>query len=114
MHPDLVVGGRFPDLELPDHRHERVSRLGDEAGGTIGPGIGRRLIRHGACQEHGGEADSRSEKPASAWRRSCRNGHGWNRRQIACGVGSVGRADEAARRRATLVTNVAVAPLEID
>jgi hypothetical protein len=24
MHPDLVVGGRFPDLELPDHRHERV------------------------------------------------------------------------------------------
>lgn len=22
MHPDLVIGKRFPDLELPDHRGE--------------------------------------------------------------------------------------------
>jgi peroxiredoxin len=22
MHTDLIVGGRFPDLELPDHRAE--------------------------------------------------------------------------------------------
>jgi hypothetical protein len=25
MHPELVVGGTFPDLELTDHRHQRVS-----------------------------------------------------------------------------------------
>ena len=24
MHPDLVVGGSFPDLELPDHREQPV------------------------------------------------------------------------------------------
>lgn len=24
MHPDLAVGGRFPDLELPDHRDHPV------------------------------------------------------------------------------------------
>jgi peroxiredoxin len=24
MHPDLVVGGRLPDLELPDHQGQRV------------------------------------------------------------------------------------------
>jgi len=24
MHADLVVGGRFPDLELPDHRRRAV------------------------------------------------------------------------------------------
>jgi hypothetical protein len=24
MHADLVVGGRFPDLELPDHRGQAV------------------------------------------------------------------------------------------
>jgi peroxiredoxin len=24
MHPDLVAGGRFPDLELPDHRGQGV------------------------------------------------------------------------------------------
>jgi peroxiredoxin len=29
MRRDLVVGGRFPDLELPDHRQEpvRLSKL---------------------------------------------------------------------------------------
>ncbi len=29
MHPDLVVGKRFPDLELPDHRGQptRLSEL---------------------------------------------------------------------------------------
>jgi peroxiredoxin len=29
MHTDLVVGGRFPDLELPDHRGDtlRLSTL---------------------------------------------------------------------------------------
>jgi peroxiredoxin len=29
MHPDLVIGGRFPDIELPDHTGEpqRVSKL---------------------------------------------------------------------------------------
>jgi peroxiredoxin len=29
MHKGLVVGGRFPDLELPDHRGEpvRLSKL---------------------------------------------------------------------------------------
>ena len=32
MHPDLSVGGRFPDLELPDHRGENV-RLSALAGG---------------------------------------------------------------------------------
>jgi peroxiredoxin len=32
MHVDLVVGGRFPDLELPDHRGEPV-RLSALAGG---------------------------------------------------------------------------------
>ena len=31
MHPDLVVGERFPDLELPDHRGEHV-RLSTLAG----------------------------------------------------------------------------------
>lgn len=25
MHPELVVGGKVPDLELPDHRGQRVS-----------------------------------------------------------------------------------------
>ena len=25
MHPDLVVGKRFPDLTLPDHRHQPVT-----------------------------------------------------------------------------------------
>jgi peroxiredoxin len=31
MHPDLVVGHRLPDLELPDHRHQavRLSKLAD-------------------------------------------------------------------------------------
>ncbi len=31
MHPDLVVGQRFPDLELPDHRPQpvRLSKLAD-------------------------------------------------------------------------------------
>ena len=24
MHPDLIVGGTMPDLELTDHRHQRV------------------------------------------------------------------------------------------
>lgn len=32
MHTDLVVGGRFPDLELPDHRGESV-RLSTLAAG---------------------------------------------------------------------------------
>jgi peroxiredoxin len=32
MHADLVVGGPFPDLELPDHRTEPV-RLSKLAGG---------------------------------------------------------------------------------
>jgi peroxiredoxin len=32
MDVDLVVGGRFPDLELPDHRGEPV-RLSALAGG---------------------------------------------------------------------------------
>ncbi len=32
MHRDLVVGGRLPDLELPDHRSERV-KLSDVARG---------------------------------------------------------------------------------
>jgi peroxiredoxin len=32
MHSDLVVGGRFPDLELPDHRGEPVT-LSALAGG---------------------------------------------------------------------------------
>ena len=31
MHTDLVVGGRFPDLELPDHRGQLV-RLSTLAG----------------------------------------------------------------------------------
>jgi peroxiredoxin len=31
MHTDLVVGGRFPDLELPDHRGQPV-RLSTLAG----------------------------------------------------------------------------------
>ena len=32
MHPDLVVGQRFPDLELPDHRRQpvRLSKLADQ------------------------------------------------------------------------------------
>ena len=32
MHPDLVAGGRFPDLELPDHRGTvvRLSALAGE------------------------------------------------------------------------------------
>ena len=32
MHPELVVGGRFPDLELPDHRGQamRLSALAGE------------------------------------------------------------------------------------
>jgi hypothetical protein len=25
MHPDLVVGKRFPDLTLPDHRHQPIT-----------------------------------------------------------------------------------------
>jgi peroxiredoxin len=25
MHPDLVVGQRFPDLTLPDHRQQSVT-----------------------------------------------------------------------------------------
>jgi peroxiredoxin len=25
MHPGLVVGGKIPDLELTDHRNQRVS-----------------------------------------------------------------------------------------
>jgi peroxiredoxin len=25
MQPELVVGGKFPDLELTDHRNQRVS-----------------------------------------------------------------------------------------
>jgi peroxiredoxin len=31
MHPDLLVGKRFPDLELPDHRRQtvRLSKLVD-------------------------------------------------------------------------------------
>jgi hypothetical protein len=32
MRTDLVVGGRFPDLELPDHREESV-KLGKLADG---------------------------------------------------------------------------------
>jgi peroxiredoxin len=32
MHPDLVVGQRFPDLELPDHRYQPV-QLSDLASG---------------------------------------------------------------------------------
>jgi peroxiredoxin len=32
MHPDLVVGKRFPDLTLPDHRHQPVT-LSELAGG---------------------------------------------------------------------------------
>jgi peroxiredoxin len=24
MHPDLAIGRQFPDLELPDHRHQSV------------------------------------------------------------------------------------------
>jgi peroxiredoxin len=32
MHPDLVVGKRFPDLELPDHRRQ-PHRLSALAGG---------------------------------------------------------------------------------
>ncbi len=32
MRPDLVPGGRFPDLELPDHRGEAI-RLSALAGG---------------------------------------------------------------------------------
>ena len=32
MHADLVAGGRFPDLELPDQRGEPV-RLSTLAGG---------------------------------------------------------------------------------
>jgi peroxiredoxin len=32
MHPDLVVGKRFPDLELPDHLRQPV-RLSTLAGG---------------------------------------------------------------------------------
>ena len=32
MHPQLAVGNRFPDLELPDHRGEpvRLSKLAGE------------------------------------------------------------------------------------
>lgn len=32
MHPQLIVGKRFPDLELPDHRGEavRLSKLAGE------------------------------------------------------------------------------------
>ena len=31
MHPDLIIGKRFPDLELPDHRGQlvRLSELAD-------------------------------------------------------------------------------------
>ncbi len=25
MHPDIVVGKRFPDLELPDHRNQSTT-----------------------------------------------------------------------------------------
>jgi peroxiredoxin len=32
MHPDLVAGKRFPDLELPDHR-EQPTRLSALANG---------------------------------------------------------------------------------
>jgi peroxiredoxin len=32
MHPDLAVGGRLPDLELPDHRGQPV-KLSDIARG---------------------------------------------------------------------------------
>jgi peroxiredoxin len=32
MHPDLVAGGRFPDLKLPDHRHQPIT-LSELAGG---------------------------------------------------------------------------------
>lgn len=32
MHPDLVVGGHLPDLQLPDHRGE-PQRLSKLAGG---------------------------------------------------------------------------------
>ena len=32
MRTNLVVGGRFPDLELPDHRRQRV-KLSELAGG---------------------------------------------------------------------------------
>jgi hypothetical protein len=32
MHPNLVVGKRFPDLELPDHRCQ-VSKLSELAHG---------------------------------------------------------------------------------
>lgn len=32
MHPDIVVGNRFPDLELPDHRHQPV-KLSELASG---------------------------------------------------------------------------------
>jgi peroxiredoxin len=31
MHTDVIVGGRFPDLELPDHRGQAV-RLSTLAG----------------------------------------------------------------------------------
>jgi peroxiredoxin len=32
MHPDIVVGNRFPDLELPDHRNQSV-KLSELAAG---------------------------------------------------------------------------------
>lgn len=32
MHPDLVVGKPFPDLALPDHRHQ-LTTLSELAGG---------------------------------------------------------------------------------
>jgi len=32
MHPDLVVGKRFPDLTLPDHQ-EHLTKLSDLANG---------------------------------------------------------------------------------
>ena len=32
MHPQLIVGGRMPDLELTDHRNQRVT-LSAVAGG---------------------------------------------------------------------------------
>ena len=32
MHPDLVVGKRFPDLTIPDHQ-EHLTRLSDLANG---------------------------------------------------------------------------------
>ena len=32
MHPALVVGGRFPDLELPDHQRQPI-RISTLAGG---------------------------------------------------------------------------------